>query len=480
MVVVNKADKANLPVEGFSQSDEDKILSMAIPKNLYSGGIYFVSSVIGLGAKTKGVFDNEFYEEVFEDTKPRFSNPEHKRYKCLYKYNIMPEQLKKEAIEDSEECDDLLLANSGIYCVEQEINNFAAVYSAYNKCIQSELFLSKVHNIAKIEIDAAKEERGKSKDYRIEMLERDKQALIKTLDKTTEDLRKAYINAYKEYMTPVYKEMDYRIDSDSLKAKEVELKNKYIEKRSAEKHNSKPDDSTDALFDSVVLGKSKFSLKSIARNYDLWKKKIAQQTEMEQKARDEALDELFADVKEKYFKSNDEIHEKKIEKSIEYWTEKTDKVRNSLVELVTGSSALSDTKKEELEALIVQYEAMKFEKNNAEKLEKDRFEIKLFSVFAMDPLNINRMKLARTYNSEISKSKEGNYRNIFTSHIDSYEKWIENLNEMLINSIVEINPTLSAQAEIIKEETQRIQDLESRQRKLDQYVSQIHKMMQWR
>lgn len=34
---------------------------------------------------------------------------------------------------------------------------------------------------------------------------------------------------------------------------------------------------------------------------------------------------------------------------------------------------------------------------------------------------------------------------------------------MLINSIVEINPTLSAQAEIIKEETQRIQDLESRQ-----------------
>ena len=45
---------------------------------------------------------------------------------------------------------------------------------------------------------------------------------------------------------------------------------------------------------------------------------------------------------------------------------------------------------------------------------------------------------------------------------------------------MEINPTLSAQAEIIKEETQRIQELESRQRKLDQYVAQIHKMMQWR
>lgn len=159
MVVVNKSDKANLPKDGFAKVDEDKILAMAIPKNLYSGGIYFVSSVIGLGAKTKGEFDDEFYEEIYEDTVTRFSDPEHKRYKCLYKYNIMPDQLKKEAIEESEECDNLLLANSGVYCVEQEINNFAAVYSAYNKCIQSELFLSKVHNIAISSISPSKDSR---------------------------------------------------------------------------------------------------------------------------------------------------------------------------------------------------------------------------------------------------------------------------------------------------------------------------------
>ena len=480
MVVVNKSDKANLPKDGFTQVDEDKILAMAIPKNLYSGGIYFVSSVIGLGAKTKGEFDDEFYEEIYEDTVPRFSDPEHKRYKCLYKYNIMPDQLKKEAIEESEECDNLLLANSGIYCVEQEINNFAAVYSAYNKCIQSELFLSKVHNIAKIEIDAAKEEREKSKVYRSKMLEQDKQNLVNALEKTTDDLKKTYVDEYKEYMNPIYKGLDYRIDSDELKAKEVELKTKYSEMQDVAEHKADTKVSSDALFDSVVLGKSGFSLKKISQNYDMWKKKMAQQSEAEQKARDEALDELFADVKEQYVKSNDEIHSVLLTKSTEYWKVKTDRVRNALVELVTGSSALSDTKKQELEAIIVEYEAMKFQENNAEKLDKDRFETKLFSVFAIDPLNINRMKLARTYNAEISKSKEGNYRNIFTSHIDSYEAWIENLKELLLNNIVEINPTLSAQAEIIKEETQRIQELESRQRKLDQYVSQIHKMMQWR
>lgn len=480
MVVVNKSDKANLPVDGFTQADEDKILSMAIPKNLYSGGIYFVSSVIGLGAKTKGEFDNEFYEEIFEDTMPRFSNPEHKRYKQLYRYNIMPEQLKKEAIEESEECDDLLLANSGIYCVEQEINNFAAVYSAYNKCIQSELFLGKVHNIAKIEIEATKDEREKSKEYRVQMLEQDKKVLVRALEKTTEELRKSSIEEYKNYMNPIYKGLDFSISAESLKAKEVVLKSKYSEMRGVVEQKQDTKVSTDTLFDSVVNGKSRFSLKAITENYDSWKQKMAEQSEAEKKTRDEALDELFADVKEQFIKSNDDIHAVLLEKSTEYWKTKTEKVRNALVELVTGSTALSDVKKNELEALIVQYEAMKFQKINAERLEKDRFEIKLFSVFAIDPLNINRMKLARTYNSEINRSKEGNYRNIFTSHIDSYVSWLENLKELLLNGIVDINPTLSAQAGIIKEETQRLQELESRQRRLDQYVSQIHKMMQWR
>ena len=60
MVVVNKADKANLPIGGFSSEDEDKILNLSIPRNLYSGGIYFVSSVIGLGSKTNGEFIDEF------------------------------------------------------------------------------------------------------------------------------------------------------------------------------------------------------------------------------------------------------------------------------------------------------------------------------------------------------------------------------------------------------------------------------------
>lgn len=478
MVVVNKSDKANLPKDGFSQTDEDKILSMAIPKNLYSGGIFFVSSVIGLGAKTKGEFDNEFYGEIFDDTVPRFEDPNHKRYKRLYMYNIMPEQLKKEAIKESEDCDNLLLANSGLYCVEQEINSFAAVYSGYNKCIQSELFLSKVHDITTDEISKAVDERVKSMEYRSSMLEKDKQELVKALERTTENQRVTNINEYKVFMKSVLNGMDYKIDPDELKNAEVILKDKYKEVV-ANEGTSTNELSTDAFFDIIPDDKKILSLKQLTQNFDNWRRKVAKENEVEQNIRNQAVSELFGDVKEKYKVSNDEIHNILMEKSIEFWNSSIEKSRRALVDLVTNSQVLDAEKKAALESLILSYEAMKFNEDSEIKLDKNKFEIKLLSVFVLDPLNINRYKLCRAYNSEIDNSKAGNARNITVSHMRNYSAWLQALKEMLLNNIIDFNPTLAAQSEIIKEETNRIQDLEAKQRKLDYFVNQIHGMMQW-
>ena len=478
MVVVNKSDKANLPLDGFTQSDEDKILSMAIPKNLYSGGIYFVSSVIGLGAKTKGEFDNEFYGEIFDDTAPRFEDPNHKRYKRLYMYNIMPDQLKKEAIEESEDCDNLLLANSGIYCVEQEINNFAAVYSGYNKCIQSELFLSKVHDITSAEISKAVDERVKSMEYRSSMLEKDKQDLVKTLERTTETLRVSNINDYRTFMKSVINSLDFKINADELKSAEVVLKDKYKEMVANSGNNSESELSTELLFD-LVPSEKPSTLKQLTLNFDNWRKKVAKENAIEQEVRSQAVNELFGGVKEKYKQSNDEIHSILMEKSIEFWNNSIEKTRKVLVDLVTNSQALDDDKKTALESLILSYEAMKFNEESEIRLDQNKFEMKLLSLFVFDPLNINRSKLCRAYNSEIDNSKAGNTRNITASHIKSYSAWLQALKELLLNNIIDFNPTLAAQSEIIKEETNRIQDLEAKQRKLDFYVNQIHSKLQW-
>ena len=481
MVVVNKSDKANLPKDGFTQGDEDRILSMAIPRNLYSGGIFFVSSVIGLGAKTKGIFDNEFYEEIYEDTIPRFSDPTHKRYKSLYKYNIMPKQLKKEAIAESEECTDLILANSGIYCVEQEINAFAAVYSAYNKCIQSELFLGKVFAVTRTEIEAATRERESSRQYRSQMLDKDKKNIIETLEKTAENLKKQFIDEYITYMTPIYSNVDFRISADSLKAKEMTLKARFDELFSVEERETETKMSSAALFDAVVLRKNRSSIRSIAQNYSEWRTKMVRQSEAEKTARQNAVDELFGDLREQFRQSNVGIHALLLSKSRYFWEMRSKAVKDTLVAFVAGASELTDSRRKELEDLIVQYETIHFQDENLdEKLDKEKFEMKLFSVLALDPLNINRYKLARSYNSEINRVKVENYRLVYVNHVDRFVKWVQNLVDMLTNNIVEINPTLFAQAEIIKEETAKIQELEFRQRKLEQFVAEIHKMMQWK
>ena len=67
MIIVNKADMAKLPKGKLSKEDEEQILSLSIPRNLYTEGIYFVSSVMGLGSKNKGEFVDEHYAEIFEE-----------------------------------------------------------------------------------------------------------------------------------------------------------------------------------------------------------------------------------------------------------------------------------------------------------------------------------------------------------------------------------------------------------------------------
>ena len=65
MIIVNKADAASLKKTGLTDDDRDRILSLAIPRKLYSGGLYFVSSIMGLGSKNDEEFIADHNAEVF-------------------------------------------------------------------------------------------------------------------------------------------------------------------------------------------------------------------------------------------------------------------------------------------------------------------------------------------------------------------------------------------------------------------------------
>lgn len=66
------------------------------------------------------------------------------------------------------------------------------------------------------------------------------------------------------------------------------------------------------------------------------------------------------------------------------------------------------------------------------------------------------------------------------SHASSFDAWMRSLMATIIENIVEFSPQLHEQAEIIREETARIADLESRMIKLNDYTEQIRRMMDWK
>ena len=146
MIVVNKADSVELPKNGLGKEDINNIMEYDSVEKMYSSGIYFVSSVMGLGAKNKDGFINDYLADVFEEKERKFSDPSARSYKKLYEYNIMPEQMKKKAIEYSLACDNRIYANSGLYCVEMEMEQFASKHAAYNKCQMVYQFLNSVIN----------------------------------------------------------------------------------------------------------------------------------------------------------------------------------------------------------------------------------------------------------------------------------------------------------------------------------------------
>ena len=126
MIIVNQADSAQLPKEKLDEEDIQTIMEYDSIVKMYSSGIYFASAIMGLGAKNPDGIRSDYLFEIFEEKERKFSDPEARSYKRLYNYNIMPEQMKNRAVKASEEFDNLVYANSGVYCIELAMDNSLA------------------------------------------------------------------------------------------------------------------------------------------------------------------------------------------------------------------------------------------------------------------------------------------------------------------------------------------------------------------
>lgn len=493
MIIVNKADAASLPKDGFKEEDISRLLGEAIPRSLYSEGIFFVSSVIGLGSKTKGNFVDEHSSEVFDDQEPKYSDPDNKRYKQLYLYDIMPGKQKEHAVEAAQICEDKLFANSGLYSVEREIQTFANKYSSYNKCQQSRMFLGKVIDITSDEIELAKRDREETKRQSEEKLEADKRTLIQQIESDGNTLveasKAAYPGAMDNLLTKI-REMYYQ---ESLKDEWDELMGKQQKEWNTDTYKEESVDAAKATGDNLlnhVIGLVKTpslsALKSMGSDfYNDAKNAVDQkrilsdlQNELDKTVSDQLIQMINDDFKNYCAKAQELLNEE----STRYWSGVAFNIKNKLVETVTGSSALNDEKKSELSEIILSYQGIDFDNQEKEVFVKSDYEygLKLFNVTIWKSDKVNLEKLRHSYNDEMQQDVNKIYGSISESHESSVKRWIQNLYGVIINNIVSYNPGLRAQQELIDRETERIIELENKQQKVYRYSEEIQRKMEWK
>lgn len=487
MIIVNKADAASLKKAGLTEDDCDRILSLAIPLKLYSGGIYFVSSIMGLGSKNNERFISDHNAEVFEDQKNKYIDTKSRFYKQLYRYNILPAQIKRKYDTLSERHRNLLYANSGLYSVEQAIETFASVYSHYNKCQQSRLFLVKVIQITSGEITEAKRKKEAYKDRIYANLEKEKKAFIDRLEVQSEEAEAEYQQDYASAMSNYIAEATTAYTSAELSAMETEYRQAKAEEKDVEGRWEDLRESTRSFMDN--LGKNftnafrehnLAAIKKIGADFSEGFKDIVgnvgELSDTRKDAEQASSDALITTIRDMFTDKIREAQQILESQSRSYWTARTDQLKLLLSQIVADSSVLTDEKRTELSGIILEYQELAFDARAEAIFDKTAFLHRFFG--GANRLNIG--KLARKYNSEMEQQVREIYQFFETSHANSYDVWMRSLMATIIENIVEFSPQLHEQAEIIREETARIAELESRMIKLNDCTEQIRRMMDWK
>lgn len=281
---------------------------------MYASGIYFVSSIMGLGAKNNGVLSDKHYRKIYRSQQDMYNDPEDEDYAALYTYNIMPYQIKKCVEKYSAECQNLIYANSGLYCVEQEMENFASKHAAYNKCQMVYMFLKEVIEETDRRIVSRTESLKRTREARRRELEDKKAELIDNLNKTAsaseyefEKVSRTFIKSF------VSANLTYRYGVDELEKITEELYQENIEERNFSVQEKGYEDSKNQISSNAMknvkeifggegklldkLGKMKDDL---VRDYTALKESRDEKALAEKEIDKETSDELLKIVIDKY------------------------------------------------------------------------------------------------------------------------------------------------------------------------------------
>ena len=489
MIVVNKADSVELPKKGFTEEDVTNIMEFESVEQMYSSGIYFVSAVMGLGSKNFDGFKSEYLMDVFDEKERKFSDPKARSYLRLYDYNIMPEQRKQRVVAYSGDFENLIYANSGLYCIENEIDQFATRFSAYNKCQMFYLFLG-----------SAIEETDKRIEDKTAMLEKKKaqweteldsksRALISDLRHTSANLAAKYTRESKTYLMSFAKnDLKYEHTADELRSSYEQIDDMHREKEEVDYYQSDFEQTRSLVFNNLRNNVRNIfkggSLKDVADELrlglDISKQKMDVTKAAESKADSAGSDDMMDAVVNEYKLNISEARERLIKEAREKWSKNEQDFRECMIRLITESDQVNDEQTRELSGMIHDYAAIDYSDDARDRFLKEKF--LLGNVFGLGLGLRERLDtgyLAREYNRQIRRSITEMAEMIDADYSKIYAQWQEQLITQIEANISTYNPQLRELTSFIRDETNRIASLRADQKTISTTYATINSMISW-
>lgn len=508
MIVINQADSCNLTdLEDDFPTESKKILEYSSVEKMYSSGIYFVSSIMGLGYKNGGKLKDKFYSREYKKLQNIFNDADYEDYSTLFKYNIMPEQIKNKVIEYSKSLPDseCVYSKSGLYCIEQEMENFGSKYAAYNKCQMVFSFLSEVINETDRRITERTEILKRQIDLREDELEDKRKALINQINNTSNEKEKEYETLSTEYSRDLAQNnSEYLYDIETIENLASKLHKKYADERSYSSCEKDVKDSASNMFSNLKKNGDQILKQEIHTNgfmgvvrdsinkasiltkdftHDL-SSVIESRNSMKDTNTEidkHTSDELLEIVKNDY-KSNVMISKDILNASIkEHWSKNADMLRDVLVQIITGSDALQTLQREELKNIIMNYQPIEFVDDSDNIFIKGKFlSGTFFGITLSNSEKLNISRLTKAYNKKIKETMSKMSCDINTSCIQSFIKWKEGLHNTIEEHIIEYNPQLRAMSDMIREEKEKIEELTDNQKLIKEAHDAINELMSWK
>ena len=492
MIIFNKADDADLPENGFTEKQVNEILEYRAIEKMYANGIFFVSSIIGLGGKNNGEFVDRFYGKKFRTQSLTFSDPEDIDYLSLYKYNIMPSQVKQNALEYSQKNENLIYSNSGLYCVEKEIETFASKHSAYNKCQMALSFLSNVIDKTNARIEEKKKTRKEIRDHFEQQLDAEAQLLKQEIDKSAKTMEEeneaSSKNIVEEYVNQV---LQYPMDEDELATVDTNIRKEIFEhydyesteralQEAKNKRREHWQDNFQGLFKRNILNTAKTLVNDIASDV-----KNVQESKVKKNEKEKSLDHMASNETIKYvidfYQDNIDDAQKKLSTFLdEYWREKERDFKNQLILKVTESDTLTDSQREEIASKIQNYDINNFKEQANSVFVRERFlKGTLLGIHIIDDEKLNTSRLARIYNDKIKSSVKEMSQMMNDDCFMQFKNWERKILDEINAGLTEFNPGLKDLVNKIRIETESLIELEQNQTLIRYSLETIKSLMSW-